>query len=159
MGNTLLAFHSGSSPSTRTWNRLVRFDYVVVVLQSRSAANICFLPNASIGIFFMSFDTVLIRVIVARTVLSPAQKIGGFYLCTMRAASKHIATDAIRAFLLLSCMKFKDRHYSLFDRVCDSAPDGSSPQDYALLFKQWRTISKLLLFTLHSCETIFWTSS
>ena len=48
----------------------------------------------------MSVDTELIRIVVARTVLSPAQKIGGSYLCTMRAASEYVATDVVQAFLL-----------------------------------------------------------
>ena len=47
----------------------------------------------------MSVDMELIRMIVARTVLSPARTIGGSYLCTMRAASEHVATDAVQVFL------------------------------------------------------------
>ena len=47
----------------------------------------------------MSVDMELVRILVARTVLSPARKIGGSYLCTMRAASEHIATVAVQAFL------------------------------------------------------------
>ena len=47
----------------------------------------------------MSANMELMRIIVARTVLGPARKIGGSYLCTMRAASEHIATDAVQAFL------------------------------------------------------------
>ena len=47
----------------------------------------------------MSVDMELIRMIVARTVLSPARKIGGSYLCTMHAASEHVATAAVQAFL------------------------------------------------------------
>ena len=37
----------------------------------------------------------------------------------------------------------------------DSAFDGSSPRDCDVLFKQWRIISKVLLFTLHSRERNF----
>ena len=47
----------------------------------------------------MSVDMELIRMIIARTVLSPARKIGGSYLCTMRAASVHVAIDTIQVFL------------------------------------------------------------
>ena len=47
----------------------------------------------------MSVDMELVRMIVARTVLSPARKIGGSYLCTMHAASEHVAIDIIQAFL------------------------------------------------------------
>ena len=47
----------------------------------------------------MSVDMELIKIIVARTVLSPARKIDGSYLCTMRAASEYIATGAVQAFL------------------------------------------------------------
>ena len=47
----------------------------------------------------MSVDMELVRMIVARTVLSPARKIGGSYLCTMHAASEHVAIDIIQVFL------------------------------------------------------------
>ena len=47
----------------------------------------------------MSVDMEFIRILVARMVLSPAQKIGGSYLCTMRAASEHVATDVVQVFL------------------------------------------------------------
>jgi hypothetical protein len=47
----------------------------------------------------MSVDMELIRMIVARTVLSPARKIGGSYLCTMHAASEHVVIDIIQVFL------------------------------------------------------------
>ena len=47
----------------------------------------------------MSVDMELVRMIVARTVLSPARKIGGSYLCTMHAASEYVAIDTIQAFL------------------------------------------------------------
>ena len=97
----------------------------------------------------MSVDTELIRIIVARTVLSPARKIGGSYLCTMRAASEHGATDAVQAFLLC-CGPFNFKHYPLINRVRDSAPDGSSPRDCAVLFEQWRIISIFFAF-IHLC--------
>ena len=41
----------------------------------------------------MSSDTESIRIDVAGTVLSPARKFGGSYLCTMRAASEVFAAD------------------------------------------------------------------
>ena len=43
----------------------------------------------------MSADTESIRIDVAGTVLSPAQKFGGSYLCTMHAASEVSAMDAL----------------------------------------------------------------
>ena len=46
----------------------------------------------------MSVDMESIRVNVAGTVLSPARKFGGSYLCTMRAASEIFAADATREF-------------------------------------------------------------
>ena len=46
----------------------------------------------------MSADTESIRIDVAGTVLSPARKFGGSYLCTMRAASEVFATDATREY-------------------------------------------------------------
>ena len=121
-----------------------------MVLQSRSAANICFLPNASVGISFMSVDTELIRIVVARTVLSPARKIGGSYLCTMRATSEYVAIDTIQAFLGIYG-QFWIWHYPLIYKVRGSAPEGSSPRDCAVLFKQWRIISKSLHYSPVSC--------
>ena len=47
----------------------------------------------------MSVDMEFIRILVARTVLRPGRKIGGSYLRTMRAASEHVATDAVQVFL------------------------------------------------------------
>ena len=47
----------------------------------------------------MSADTKSIRIDLAGTVLSPARKFGGSYLCTMHAASEHVAIDIIQAFL------------------------------------------------------------
>ena len=46
----------------------------------------------------MSVDTETVRITVAGTVLSPAQKFGGSYLCTMHAASEIFAADATRVF-------------------------------------------------------------
>jgi len=46
----------------------------------------------------MSADTENIRIDVAGTVLSPARKFGGSYLCTMRAASEVSAADATREY-------------------------------------------------------------
>ena len=103
----------------------------------------------------MSADTVHIRIHVTGTVLSPAQKIGGSYLYTMRAASEHVATGAVQAFLYCYVCNFRNGHHPPINRVRDSAPDGSSPRDCTILFKQWRIISKVLLFTLYSCERIF----
>ena len=50
------------------------------------------------GFFIVSADTESIRIDVAGTVLSPARKFGGSYLCTMRAASEVFAADATRGF-------------------------------------------------------------
>ena len=41
---------------------------------------------------------------------------------------------------------FEFWHYPLIYRVRDSAPDGSSPRDCAVLFEQWRIISKSFAF-------------
>ena len=87
----------------------------------------------------MFADTESIRIDVAGTVLSPARKFGGSYLCTMHATSEVFAADATR-----ECFEYDfvcelsrafDRLtlWSLFYRVRDSAPDGSSPRDCALL--------------------------
>ena len=51
----------------------------------------------------MSADTESIRIDVAGTVLSAARKFGGSYLCTMRAASEILATDATR-----ECFEFSE---------------------------------------------------
>ena len=90
----------------------------------------------------MRVDMLLVRIHVARMVLSPTRKICGSYLCTLRAVSESVATGVLRAFLFLICMYLKNGHYSLFDRVHDSAPDGSGPRDCVVLFKKWRIISK-----------------
>ena len=94
----------------------------------------------------MSVDMEFIRILIARTVLSPARKIGGSYLYTMRAASEYAAIDTIQAFLGIYG-QFWIWHYPLIYRVRGSAPDGSSPRDCAVLFKQWRIISKSLHYS------------
>ena len=87
----------------------------------------------------MSADTKSIRIDVAGTVLSPARKFGGSYLCTMRAASEIFAADATRKFFEYDFVYELNRSFRrltlcrLFYRVRDSAPDGSSPRDCALL--------------------------
>ena len=42
-------------------------------------------------------------------------------------------------------------NFELIYRVRGSAPDGSSPRDCAVLFKQWRIISKSLHYSPVSC--------
>ena len=100
----------------------------------------------------MSADTESIRIDVAGTVLSPARKFGGSYLCTMRAASEVFATDATR-----ECFEY-DFVYELSRSFCrltlgrysigcaTALPMGVAPE-IVLYCLQWRIISKS--FTLH----------
>ena len=110
-------------------------------------------PTRPLGFFIMSVDMETVRINVAGTVLSPAEKFGGSYLCTMRAASKVFATDATR-----ECFEY-DFVYELSRDICrltlcrysigcaTALPMGVAPE-IVLYCSQWRIISDPL--TLHT---------
>ena len=95
----------------------------------------------------MSADMESIRIDVAGTVLSPARKFGGSYLCTMRAASELSAANATR-----ECFEY-DFVYGLSRAFCrlilcrysigcaTALPMGVAPE-IVLYCLQWRIISE-----------------
>ena len=96
----------------------------------------------------------VLRINVAGTVLRPARKFGGSYLCTMHAASEVFAADATREFIeydfVLNFAYLMSRvfcrlilcHYSI---GCATAlPMGVAPE-IVLYCLQWRIISNLFI--------------
>ena len=158
-GKTLLAFNQTRVPglgSGTNWSDSTRpLRSYWVDLQY----NFEFYPTRPSGFFIMSADTESIRIDVAGTVLSPARKFGGSYLCTMRATSEVFAMDEIREcfeydFVCELSRALRRLTLCRYSIGCATAlPMGVAPE-IVLYCLQWRIISDFI--TMHMLiEDIF----